>query len=181
MTTLTIRPHSQYGMSFVEPWQIVRDGSEAWTSYATLKEAVAAAFPLFAWPGGYDIEYITDDCIELCGECARAAYLDNARRIPGKSTITGEEPYGAVVEEADRDIICEGCGRLILAQNLCPDHGYQPDAIMDRDEPFAYRCPICDRDDPAFVRHCDICGETLHPGNVSRDDDAVCQSCYDAL
>ena len=143
-------------------------GRESREYFSTRLQAARAAYPLFS--GGQAMEY-TDGSTIICGECA------------AHDAVNGDAAglWGGPVEEADRDIICEGCGRLILTQNLCPEHGYQPDAIMDRDEPFAYRCPICDGDDPAFVRHCDICGETLHPGNVSRDDHAVCQSCHDAL
>ena len=135
----------------VVEYDIERDGRREWSFYPRLKDALAAAFPLAAWPGGRPVAYLLDDCVMLCGACAATTWLaDNARRIPGAGRLAGADIFGCAIEEAESDIVCEGCGCLMLAQNRCPEHGRQPDAIMDGDEPGQYVCPRCRPDDPRF-------------------------------
>ena len=159
------RDGNHYPEHVTHAWTYRSDGRDSYNYFSTKLQAARAAYPLAAWPGGYAMEY-TDGSMLFCGACAaRDAVNGNAANLDG-----------GTIEEAEQDIICEGCGRLILAQNLCPEHGYQPDAIMDRDEPGAYRCPMCDADDPAFTKRCDHCG--IAQGDVPWSDDPdLCDHC----
>ena len=67
----------------------------------------------------------------FCGGCAAQMFRDD-----------GTVCDGDVVEEATSDILCDGCGGLILAQNLCPEHGARGWRDGENDGP-GY-CDVCE-------------------------------------
>lgn len=70
-----------------------------------------------AWPGGYEIHYITDDCGILCHQCANQE-LD-------RTLDPDDEQFcivGAEINYEDNDLYCDHCNRQIL-----PAYGDQED------------------------------------------------------
>lgn len=118
-----------------------------------LRDALAAAFPPAAWPGGYVMIYL-DDVGTLCHACARSAWKLNATRWPGKALIVGPALYGIDVQESETDIICDACGTLLFAANLCPEHGYGGMAELD-DDSERMVCLDCHPEQNANVQPCD--------------------------
>lgn len=65
------------------------------------------AFAPFAWPGGFDIEYITRDGDTLCAECAHREVLDYRGSVYAEVYYEGATEYcadcGAEIESAYGD------------------------------------------------------------------------------
>lgn len=65
----------------------------------------------YAWPGGYEIHYYTDDGGILCHQCANAELL---------RTLDPDDPQFHIVEEdvnwEIQDLFCDHCGRQILPE-----------------------------------------------------------------
>lgn len=66
----------------------------------------------YAWPGGYPLHLVMDDCECLCVKCAR----ENWRGIAWP-TVTGQRDgwraVGAEINWEDPDLMCAHCGQRI--------------------------------------------------------------------
>jgi hypothetical protein len=72
-------------------------------------DSTGDSFPPYAWPGGYTIEYVTDDGAVLCAECARREVLEN------RGTVYGDIYYeGPIVH-------CDDCNAEIESAYGDPD------------------------------------------------------------
>lgn len=68
------------------------------------------AFPSFAWPGGYTIEYVTDDGSVLCADCAREAVICDRETLHYDTYDEGP------------DVECDGgCGHMLESSYGDPD------------------------------------------------------------
>jgi hypothetical protein len=67
----------------------------------------------YAWPGGYEKIYITDDGAILCDPCVRKEFAQIIRAI--KYGYRDGWRVGGVdtVEEADERIVCDHCSEII--------------------------------------------------------------------
>ena len=135
MTNLVIRDLSIRGWRDGAPepgWAVERDGLDDWETYATRELAIEGAFPTYAWPGGYPVEYTFEGAgAAFCGGCAAAMFRDD-----------GTVCDGYVADEAESDIVCDVCGELIFAQNLCPDHGVR--GWRDGEDDGPGFCDVCE-------------------------------------
>lgn len=140
-------------------WQIERDGAiegarggtRIGTQYESQEEAVAYAFPEAAYPKGPKIVYVADGAV-YCAACAKARFW-NTSHADEEGALVGDDPHGKPEAEADRDITCDNCGDVIVAQNLCPHHG--TDGYSQGDD-GAFVCAIC-----AKMPKCPQCGEPV--------------------
>lgn len=63
------------------------------------------ALPKFAWPGGYEIGYVTKNGDLFCARCAREEVLyDNRSLKPEPYTFTA-----GVMEYDEEEVFCSGC------------------------------------------------------------------------
>lgn len=64
----------------------------------------------FAWPGGYEMFYVTDDGGVLCAECVNAERVLIAESDPGDGWyVIGHSHTG----ETDEGVQCDHCYRVI--------------------------------------------------------------------
>lgn len=73
----------------------------------------------FAWPGGYELVFITHDGALLCGDCARREYRSIAwdRRMMAD---TGWQVTGVLLaEELENDEECDHCDRALTRSGTC--------------------------------------------------------------
>lgn len=73
----------------------------------------------FAWPGGYEIFFVTSDGGVLCGACARSNYREIAAERRMKVSHGGWMIlFADTTEDLSESCICDHCRR-----ELCPiDH-----------------------------------------------------------
>lgn len=69
----------------------------------------ANVFGAYAWPGGYTVEFITDDGSVLCADCARAEVLENRGTVYADIYYEGPTRY------------CDGCNTAIESAYGDPD------------------------------------------------------------
>lgn len=76
---------------------------------------LAGLWPAHAWPGGYPIGYGTDDGEYLCAEC-----LDDPTNPVhfGGDADGWRIDWADVLEEAETDITCAHCAKVLLEANL---------------------------------------------------------------
>lgn len=92
--------------------------AEYWNGHTVLDQ--------YAWPGGYQMIYVTRDGDVLCAKCAWIA-------------IVGDNPTISTVYWEGADLYCDDCGALL------------PSAYGDPDE---LRCGICAL--PGCHRNCEV-------------------------
>lgn len=73
--------------------------------------------PAFAWPGGYDMFYVTSDGSELCAECATRellSWLADTDEDYSTDPPVAAGAYGATSDyPQDADAQCDDCGAII--------------------------------------------------------------------
>ena len=168
-----------------EPWTTIVDGFAQSNHEEHLRDALAAAFPPAAWPGGYVMVYVDVDGSTLCHACAQAEWKANARRQTGKARIVGPALDGMYITESETDIHCDECGTMLFAADLCPEHGARSMAELD-DDSKRMVCLDCCPEANANVkpwdqrpeRHaCIACRAAYQRKPV--DDDGLCDACQD--
>lgn len=78
----------------------------------------ADELPAFAWPGGYDIAYLTVGGDDLCGACATETVKKNieyATTEPGYRPIGDDRIAGYSVGPSDDGAHCVECNRSLDA------------------------------------------------------------------
>ncbi len=72
-------------------------------------------FPAFAWPGGYPIFYLTEDCAILCPDCANGQNGSDA--YEERENVDDRDPQWHLVAQdvhwEGADLTCEHCGKAI--------------------------------------------------------------------
>lgn len=71
-------------------WSNLRGGRYAISRAQAYREVLDSLFAPYAWPGGYQIWFITDGDSVLCADCAKKAYLND--RIDVSCMIDSEGP-----------------------------------------------------------------------------------------
>ncbi len=111
--TLEIRqvPEGKYGAG---KWEIVRNGVVEMSLHETKQFAINNAFPFYAFPGAYPIEYVTPDTTILCARCARKAYTEEDD--PDHAFARDGKIEGYIVEESQHStgLMCDACDYWII-------------------------------------------------------------------
>jgi len=79
----------------------------------------AGNLPAFAWPGGYDVMYLTKGCTVLCAKCANAE--EQAAMESGEAP---DDPIEAAQAMCDSDscVYCENCNAQLAAYCTAEEH-----------------------------------------------------------
>ena len=96
-----------------------------------MREENNGALPAWAWPGGYEIHYLTYDGGVLCHRCANGRNRSLAREWVDMAMPTAEEAQWALVGcdvhyEGD-PLYCDHCGAVI-------ESAYGPRSGRERSE-----------------------------------------------
>lgn len=67
----------------------------------------------FAWPGGYEIFFITPDSEVICVDCARQHYKDIARDRRSRRNTGWLARWAETTAELNESIACDQCGKRI--------------------------------------------------------------------
>lgn len=65
-------------------------------------------WPSHAWPGGYEIHYIVEDCGVLCHQCANAELMRTIDPDDDQFHIVASD-----INYEDPDLFCDHCNRQI--------------------------------------------------------------------
>ncbi len=79
------------------------------TPYLRVAQGYKETFSEYAWPGGYQIVFYSDDGGIFCAECAKKVFITE------KITITAE------IYHEGPTVFCEGCNRELEAAYGDPD------------------------------------------------------------
>jgi hypothetical protein len=119
-TTTTANGHTYF--------VIFENGKEhPYASYRDTAEEVIIndLFPCYAWPGGYDMEFITPEGDVLCCECARNDYRDDPDE--------GGKIEDSVAESSmhSTGLMCDQCNEWIIAPH-CVDCADELDDVQEK-------------------------------------------------
>lgn len=67
----------------------------------------------FAWPGGYEIFFVTPDSEVICVDCARYNYREIARDRRNRQNTGWLIRWAETTNDLDESIDCDQCGRKI--------------------------------------------------------------------
>lgn len=92
------------------PW----DKAVGWVAQFPYDKIVGVEWPAYAWPGGYEIHYITEDGGVLCHQCANEnmALTADCDGDPQWRIIEGDLNY------EEPDCYCGNCDRKIEPEYL---------------------------------------------------------------
>lgn len=67
----------------------------------------------YAWPGGYPLYLVTDDCAALCCDCGKSEFRQIAHYTVKDWRGTGWNVIGTDINWEDESLYCDNCGNLI--------------------------------------------------------------------
>jgi hypothetical protein len=68
-------------------------------------------YSAYAWPGGYTVFHVTDDCETLCAKCAN----DPKNPVHTDAPDDGWRIVGSDINWEETDMVCIHCGEVIPA------------------------------------------------------------------
>lgn len=88
--------------------------------------------PAFGWPGGYAMEYLTEDGSVLCAECAREYLKVNRGEWCDPPRLYAESTDGYEGNDSADHLYCDDCGK-----EICRAWLREPGHPDDRDLPWS--------------------------------------------